>query len=141
MSDGPPAFRLFAAFHASHHHLLGKQHCADLLEQLPHVASETAFLLEVVGERLDPVEVLPHPRFVHREHHALAQHVGDNLQPLRCQRLQVQRLPLHALVACRIDADLHLLGFRPLAAVAEQRLQGVEKWRLRAFRDTKHTTP
>src|SRR6516165_12662869 len=78
----PEKLRLLASFNTADHLLLHQEHVADVSQQLLAVSPSASLLSQCRSKRLDAVEVLGDPRLVMREHEALSEDVGNQLQSL-----------------------------------------------------------
>ena len=94
---------------AGHHAVLGEQSAAEMLEQLVGRAAATAPVVEVGGERLDPLELALDRVLVVGQRHALGEHVGHELKLLPADVGEDQRAALHRLLAGGLDADVEHL--------------------------------
>jgi hypothetical protein len=89
--------------------MLGEQRAAEMLEELAGRAAAAAPVVEVGGERLDPLELALDRPLVVRQRHALGEHVGHELQLLPADVIEDQRVALDRLLAGGLDADLEHL--------------------------------
>lgn len=97
--------------------MFGEQRGAQVLEEFAGRATAAAPVVEVGGERLDPLE-LP---LVMGERHALGEHVGHQLQLLERDVGEHQGVALDRLLARGINANVEhlrlLLGALPVRSV------------------------
>ena len=94
-----------------------------------------AFCSKFKAKRLDAVEIAADFRFVHRQHDALAQHVGQNLQAFDGAFLKNDRIDVHALAAFGVDANIDLFGFHLRIRLDDQGADLIQKSRLLACRN------
>jgi hypothetical protein len=78
----PEELGLLASFNPANHLLLHQELVADVAQQLLSVSVGALLLSQGRGERFDAVEVLGDPGLVVREHQALGEDVGNQLQSL-----------------------------------------------------------
>ncbi len=101
--------------------MFGEQRGAQVLEEFAGRATAAAPVVEVGGERLDPLELPLELPLVMGERHALGEHVGHQLQLLERDVGEHQGVALDRLLARGINANVEhlrlLLGALPVRSV------------------------
>lgn len=100
---------------------------ADAPQQLLRVAVAPGVAGEVPGEGLDEVETGRGPGLVHRQHRALAEHVGHQLQPLQGTVGHDHGPGFDPFPGGGVDADLQRLDLRRGIRLLDQRPELAEE--------------
>ena len=83
--------------------------------------------LQARGQGLDAVEGAGHATLVLGQHHALGEHIGDDLQPLQAHVLDVELIALEALFGIGRDVEVQGLDLGLGQGIGEERLHLLEE--------------
>ena len=128
----PEQFRLLAGFDPSDHPVLHTENIADVMQQFFAAGATSSLVAQRRRERLNTIENVGDAAFVMRQHQALRQNIGDQLQPLdrAFPQYDVSR-GIDILLALRIYQDLRLLpapGAGSARSPAAAALQQNDRW-------------